>query len=75
MMESRATRRVTMIVLVLNCGSSSLKFQLLAIDRDFPDREGRLARGAIERIRSQATVHFEAEGLLRQETPGGQGRD
>lgn len=51
-----------MIVLVLNCGSSSLKFQLIAIDRRATDRDRRLARGAIERIGGQATVAFDAEG-------------
>lgn len=51
-----------MIVLVLNCGSSSLKFQLIAIDRRATDRDRRLARGTIERIGGQATVDFDAEG-------------
>jgi acetate kinase len=62
MMESRAVHRVTLIVLVLNCGSSSLKFKLIAIGRRATDRNRRLARGAIERIGGQATVAFDAEG-------------
>ncbi len=54
-----------MIALVLNCGSSSLKFQLVetsleAIQRD---ADARLARGSVERIGL-------GEGVLRLEVPG-----
>ena len=53
-----------MNVLVLNCGSSSLKFQVIdtspeAIEQD---KDVRRARGTIERIGSEALLTFEAEG-------------
>jgi acetate kinase len=52
-----------MNVLVLNCGSSSLKFQVIATDmeaiRASSDRQ--LARGVVERIGSQALVTLETE--------------
>ncbi|MCB1022886.1 MAG: acetate kinase, partial [Acidobacteria bacterium] len=53
-----------MNVLVLNCGSSSLKFQLIATDLDLikNDRDRRLAHGQIERIGGAAIVTFIAEG-------------
>jgi acetate kinase len=46
-----------MNVLTINCGSSTLKFQLIE-----SGSERRLARGAIERIGGRATVAFAAEG-------------
>jgi acetate kinase len=53
-----------MNVLVLNCGSSSVKFQLIATDleqiADNSDR--RLARGNIERIGGEAIVLLESSG-------------
>jgi len=53
-----------MNVLVLNCGSSSVKFQLITTDleqiADNSDR--RLARGNIERIGGEAIVLFKAAG-------------
>lgn len=53
-----------MNVLVLNCGSSSVKFQLITTDleqiNDNSDR--RLARGNIERIGGEAIVTLEATG-------------
>ncbi len=53
-----------MNILVLNCGSSSLKFQLLkARIEDIPkDAEEVLARGSIERIGSQCLLSFEKCG-------------
>jgi acetate kinase len=53
-----------MNVLVLNCGSSSLKFQLIATDleRISQDADRRLAYGQIERIGGAAIVTFVAEG-------------
>ena len=53
-----------MKVLVLNCGSSSLKFQVIATDADAmaQDKDQRLARGVIERIGSEALLTFEAAG-------------
>jgi acetate kinase len=53
-----------MNVLVFNCGSSSVKFQLIAVDRDGtgPDGTRRLLRGAVERIGEGAAVEFHGEG-------------
>lgn len=53
-----------MNVLVLNCGSSSLKFQLICTDRDRIERDTdlRLAHGEIERIGGAAITSFTAEG-------------
>lgn len=53
-----------MNVLVLNCGSSSVKFQLIATDleRIEQDADKRLAHGIIERIGGAAIVTFTAEG-------------
>ncbi|MEP7220257.1 MAG: acetate kinase, partial [Bacteroidota bacterium] len=56
-----------MNVLVLNAGSSSLKFQLIDTDLDMiaDNRDRRLARGVIERIGSQALISFEnVEGKI-----------
>jgi acetate kinase len=53
-----------MNVLVLNSGSSSLKFQMIRTGRDRFDRDAdcRLARGRIERIGSDALVELQPEG-------------
>ncbi|MBI3299941.1 MAG: acetate kinase [Elusimicrobia bacterium] len=53
-----------MNVLVLNCGSSSVKFQLIATDLDLiaKNADRRLARGVIERVGSEALVSFAVEG-------------
>lgn len=53
-----------MNILVLNCGSSSLKFQLIATDLKLikSDDDRRLAHGQIERIGGAAIVTFIAEG-------------
>lgn len=47
-----------MNILVFNCGSSSLKFQLLAVSKESlkQDTEAFLAKGVIERIGSQALI-------------------
>ncbi|MDQ3797909.1 MAG: acetate kinase [Acidobacteriota bacterium] len=57
-----------MNVLVLNCGSSSLKFQLIATDleRIAQDADRRLASGQIERIGGAAIITFTAEGSAPQ---------
>ncbi len=54
----------TMNVLVLNCGSSSVKFQLIQTDIDLieKDADKRLAAGIIERIGGQALITVQAEG-------------
>ena len=53
-----------MNVLVLNCGSSSVKFQLIATDleRIEHDADKRLAHGLIERVGGAGIVTFTAEG-------------
>src|SRR5262249_14014824 len=52
----------TMRVLVVNCGSSTLKFQLIdtAKEEAAPAAERDLARGVIERIGRQAALNFQA---------------
>jgi acetate kinase len=53
-----------MKVLVLNCGSSTLKFQLIETDESMA-REGRdrtLAKGLVEDAGGTAVLHYEAEG-------------
>lgn len=60
-----------MNVLVLNCGSSSVKFQLIATDRDLiaRDADRRLARGTIERIGGEAIVTLQSgDGEPRRST-------
>src|SRR5690242_12657207 len=53
-----------MNVLVLNCGSSSVKFQLIATDleRIEQDADKRLAHGIVERIGGAAIITLTAEG-------------
>ena len=53
-----------MNVLVLNCGSSSVKFQIVDTDLDMinADADRCLASGIVERVGGQALVTFQAEG-------------
>ena len=53
-----------MNILVINCGSSSLKFLIASIDpkKNADDREICLARGIIERIGGVALLTFQEEG-------------
>ncbi|MBX3165831.1 MAG: acetate kinase [Candidatus Eremiobacteraeota bacterium] len=53
-----------MKVLVVNSGSSSLKFQLIetSLEHIEADSDHCLARGIVERIGGQALINFEAEG-------------
>ena len=53
-----------MNILVLNCGSSSLKFQIIQTDLEMieKDADKQLAKGLIERISNQALVTFQAAG-------------
>ena len=53
-----------MNVLVLNCGSSNVKFQLIATDLDLiaRDADRRLAKGTIERIGGEAIISLRVEG-------------
>lgn len=57
-----------MNVLVLNCGSSSLKFQLIRLDWDTiqNDQEELLAKGVIERIGSQCLITLKSSGSKTQ---------
>lgn len=59
-----------MNVLVLNAGSSSLKFQLIRTDQERigSDTDIRLARGYIERIGGEALITFQVEGGPRRRT-------
>src|SRR6266478_5485873 len=53
-----------MNILVLNCGSSSVKFQFIATDLELiqQDADQRLAHGSIERIGGEAIVTLSAKG-------------
>jgi acetate kinase len=57
-----------MNVLVLNCGSSSLKFQVIATDleRIAQDTDKHLARGVIERIGGASIINLQAESKSAQ---------
>jgi acetate kinase len=54
----------TMNVLVLNCGSSTVKFQIISTDLEqiAQNADKRLAYGAIERVGGAAIISFVAEG-------------
>jgi len=56
-----------MNVLVLNCGSSSLKFQVVQSDLDAiaANADRRLVSGMVERIGSEAVIHLHLEGQPR----------
>ena len=54
-----------MKVLVLNCGSSSLKFQLIQIGGGAVERK--LARGVVDRIGGESSYEFEIIGEPPQE--------
>ncbi len=53
-----------MNILVLNCGSSSLKFQIIETDLDIIDKNAdqQKAKGLVERIGSQALVTLQSTG-------------
>lgn len=57
-----------MNVLVLNCGSSSLKFQLIAtdLDRIAQNTDQRLARGSLERIGGESIITLHPQGQAPQ---------
>ncbi len=57
-----------MNILVLNCGSSTVKFQLIATDLDEIARNAdrRLARGTVERIGGEAIITSTVEGRAQQ---------
>lgn len=62
-----------MIILVLNCGSSSVKFQVIETDQSHidADTDRCLARGQIERIGSLSLLTFQAAGRppLKEDAP------
>ncbi len=62
-----------MNILVLNCGSSSVKFQIIETDLDLisKDSDRRLARGLLERVGSHSLITLQAEGqpTVKQDTP------
>jgi acetate kinase len=53
-----------MNVLVLNCGSSSIKFQLISTDLEeiAQNTDRRLARGTVERVGGEAIITLQVEG-------------
>lgn len=53
-----------MHILVLNCGSSTVKFQIIETDLELieQDADRRLASGILERIGSQSFITLQAEG-------------
>jgi acetate kinase len=53
-----------MNILVLNCGSSTVKFQLIATDLELiaQNADRRLARGTLERIGGESIITLEVEG-------------
>ena len=55
---------ITMNILVLNCGSSSLKFQIITTDINSieNDKDQCLVKGQVERIGSQSLIKFEIPG-------------
>jgi acetate kinase len=55
-----------MNVLVLNCGSSTVKFQVISTDLDLiaEDADRKLAGGLLDRIGSHSLITLEAEGQL-----------
>ena len=59
-----------MNILVLNCGSSSVKFQLIATDLDSiaQNADKRLARGAVERVGGEAIITLQSEGREAQKS-------
>ncbi|HSE97225.1 MAG TPA: acetate kinase [Blastocatellia bacterium] len=56
-----------MNVLVLNCGSSTVKFQLIDTDLDHiaQNSDVRLAKGSIERIGGEAVITLSPEGSIQ----------
>src|SRR5438034_914547 len=67
---NRRSRRFDMNVLVLNSGSSGLKFQVIATDMDRIAKDGdeRLSRGQVERIGGEAIVTIQNRDGPRQKS-------
>src|SRR5687768_398527 len=57
-----------MNILILNCGSSTVKFQLIATDLELIEQNAdrHLARGTIERIGREAVITLQVEGKTEQ---------
>ncbi|MCX6154885.1 MAG: acetate kinase [Candidatus Kapabacteria bacterium] len=53
-----------MNIFVLNCGSSSLKFQIMQTDLEMieKDQDKTIAKGLIERVGSQSLINFQVDG-------------
>ena len=53
-----------MNILILNCGSSTVKFQLIATDLELIEQNAdrHLARGTIERVGGEAVITLQVEG-------------
>ena len=59
-----------MNILVLNCGSSTVKFQIIATDLELiaANTDQRLARGTLERVGGEAVISLQAENGAKQLT-------
>ncbi|MBI1760554.1 MAG: acetate kinase [Acidobacteria bacterium] len=59
-----------MNILVLNCGSATIKFQLIATELDLIENNAdrRLGRGIIERIGGEAIISLQVEGRAPQKS-------
>ena len=59
-----------MNILVLNCGSSTVKFQIIATDLEMiaNNADQRLARGTLERIGGESVISVQADALEKQRT-------
>lgn len=55
-------------ILVLNCGSSTLKFQLIDVAGELRKQQRKVARGIVDRIGGSATCRFDGEGMALRET-------
>ncbi|HVF24020.1 MAG TPA: acetate kinase [Pyrinomonadaceae bacterium] len=57
-----------MNILILNCGSSTVKFQLIATDLELiaQNADRHLARGTIERVGGEAVITLQVEGQQEQ---------
>jgi len=66
--DLRPLTPANMNILVLNCGSSSIKFQLISTDLGAiaGNRDRRLARGEIERVGGEAIIAIKLEGQQQQ---------
>jgi acetate kinase len=63
-----ASQQTIMNILILNCGSSTVKFQLIATDLELIEQNAdrHLARGTIERVGGEAVITLQVEGRKEQ---------